>query len=104
MAPQPQEREVLLALIWPEFDTADARNNLRRELSLLKAALNADVLVADRSQVARNAQVALWLDVEGPDEGPALWDRALAWNVQGLQTDRPAALVDYLRQTGRRQK
>ena len=63
MAPQPQEREVLLALLWPEFDTADARNNLRRELSLLKAALNADVLVADRSQVARNAQVALWLDV-----------------------------------------
>ena len=63
MAPQPQEREVLLALLWPEFDTADARNNLRRELSLLKAALNADLLVADRSQVARNAQVALWLDV-----------------------------------------
>src|SRR5262245_6679666 len=63
MAPQPQEREVLLALLWPEFDTADARNNLRRELSLLKAALNADMLVADRSQIARNPQVALWLDV-----------------------------------------
>ncbi|HET9223963.1 MAG TPA: hypothetical protein VFO07_15735, partial [Roseiflexaceae bacterium] len=63
MAPQPQEREMLLALLWPEFDTADARNNLRRELSLLKAALNADVLVADRSQIARNPQVALWLDV-----------------------------------------
>jgi glycerophosphoryl diester phosphodiesterase len=54
--------------------------------------------------VAKEKGVALWLDVEGPDEGPALWDRALAWNVQGLQTDRPAALVDYLRQTGRRQK
>jgi len=63
VAPQPQKREVLLALLWPEFDTADARNNLRRELSLLKATLNADVLAADRSQVARNTQVALWLDV-----------------------------------------
>jgi len=54
--------------------------------------------------VAKEKDVALWLDVEGPDEGPALWDRALVWNIQGLQTDHPAALVDFLRQTGRRQK
>ena len=48
---QPQQRENLLGLLWPEFDTASARNNLRRELSLLKAALD-DELQADRSQVA----------------------------------------------------
>jgi DNA-binding SARP family transcriptional activator len=63
MTRQPQKRDTLLALLWPEFDTADARNNLRRELSLLKATLHEEVLVADRLQVARNAQVALWLDV-----------------------------------------
>src|SRR5262245_22557164 len=60
---QPQEREALLALLWPEFDAVDARNNLRRELSLLKATLRQEVLVADRLQIACNPQVALWLDV-----------------------------------------
>ena len=30
---QPQERDALLALLWPEFDAPSARNNLRRELS-----------------------------------------------------------------------
>ena len=44
---QPHERETLLGLLWPEFDPASARNNLRRELSLLRAALGDEVLHAD---------------------------------------------------------
>src|SRR5919205_3874502 len=60
---QPQNRDALLALLWPEFDPEDARNNLRRELSLLKTALGEDVLVADRLQIAWSAQVDAWLDV-----------------------------------------
>lgn len=45
---------------------------------------------------------AIWLDVEGSNEAPAIWDRALAMNIQGVQTDHPDALIAYLRQTGRR--
>ncbi|HVW60809.1 MAG TPA: ChbG/HpnK family deacetylase [Puia sp.] len=52
--------------------------------------------------VAHEKGIALWLDVESAGEGPALWDKALAWNIQGLQTDHPEALVAYLQQTGRR--
>lgn len=62
VARQPQPRDVLLGLLWPEFDTTSARNNLRRELSLLKAALG-DELLADRTQVALAPQSELWLDV-----------------------------------------
>ena len=60
---QPQNREALLALLWPEFDMDSARNNLRRELSMLKTVLGQDVLVVDRLQVAWNPQVDVWLDV-----------------------------------------
>ncbi|HMQ30183.1 MAG TPA: BTAD domain-containing putative transcriptional regulator [Chloroflexaceae bacterium] len=60
---QPQERARLLALLWPEFDGASARNNLRRELSLLRAALGEDVLRVDRLQVAWSATAGAWVDV-----------------------------------------
>jgi DNA-binding SARP family transcriptional activator len=63
MAGQPQDRETLLALLWPEFDAASARNNMRRELSLLKTSLDAELLIADRLQVRWNAQADCWLDV-----------------------------------------
>ncbi len=52
--------------------------------------------------VAREKGIALWLDVESADEGPVLWDKALAWNIQGLQTDHPEALVAYLQKTKHR--
>jgi DNA-binding SARP family transcriptional activator len=59
---QAQDRTTLLALLWPEFDDASARNNLRRELSLLKAALDTEILAVDRLQVVWNPQVDLWVD------------------------------------------
>jgi len=31
------------------------------------------------------------------DEGPACWDQALRWRCDGIQTDHPAELIDYLR-------
>lgn len=52
--------------------------------------------------VARQEGIALWLDVEDVNEGPGLWDRTLANHIQGLQTDHPQALIDYLKLTGRR--
>jgi predicted ATPase/DNA-binding SARP family transcriptional activator len=59
---QPQQRDGLLALLWPELDADAARNNLRRELSLLKAALGEQAIAADRAQLRWNAP-ASWLDV-----------------------------------------
>lgn len=44
-------RESLLELLYPTFAPDDARNNLRRELSLLKKVLPAGVLTADRQAV-----------------------------------------------------
>ncbi len=49
---RPTSREGLAALLWPESDGADARNALRRTLSVLRAGLAGRGLVVDRSAVA----------------------------------------------------
>jgi predicted ATPase/DNA-binding SARP family transcriptional activator len=60
---QPHERELLATIFWPELDLDAARNGLRRELSVLRTSLGAELLVADRRHVARNPAAVLWLDI-----------------------------------------
>jgi glycerophosphoryl diester phosphodiesterase len=45
----------------------------------------------------RSKGVSLWLDAQGDHEGPADWKKLLSQNVQGIQTDHPEQLIDYLR-------
>ncbi|WP_343674316.1 glycerophosphodiester phosphodiesterase family protein [Chitinophaga sp.] len=52
--------------------------------------------------VCKKRNVAIWLDVQAPDEGPLSWQQALDTPVQGLQTDHPGALINYLKQKGNR--
>jgi predicted ATPase/DNA-binding SARP family transcriptional activator len=58
-----QSRESLQALLWSEFPDADARNNLRRELSQLRAALGEAALASDRQQIAWGQGPNAWVDV-----------------------------------------
>ncbi|MCE7043057.1 glycerophosphodiester phosphodiesterase family protein [Dyadobacter sp. CY312] len=51
-------------------------------------------------RVARENGVAVWLDVQSASEGPDSWNEALQKGVQGLQTDKPAELVKYLKKNG----
>lgn len=41
--------------------------------------------------------VQLWLDGQSAHEGPASWQSLLAGHIQGIQTDHPEELVDWLR-------
>lgn len=52
--------------------------------------------------VARRNGVAIWLDVQASDEGPASWSKVLQNNIQGVQTDHPDSLISYLNQNGLR--
>jgi len=52
------------------------------------------------ASVARNRGVSIWLDVQGKNEGPSIWKKALQKNVQGFQTDNPEALINYLKSNG----
>jgi DNA-binding SARP family transcriptional activator len=48
---RPASRELIAALLWPEADDAGARGALRRTLSVLRAGLDDQGLVVDRSAV-----------------------------------------------------
>ena len=51
---------------------------------------------------ANDNEVAVWMDVESDDESPEIWDAALSKGIQGIQTDHPKALVEYLDKNGLR--
>ncbi|HEU5086686.1 MAG TPA: hypothetical protein VFT99_04550, partial [Roseiflexaceae bacterium] len=99
LADQPKDRDSLLALLWPEFDEPSARNNLRRELSLLRSHLHADLLIADRLQVRWNPQAACWVDVTSFHEQVATW-REHGHGDDALCADCAAALETAARLAG----
>ena len=69
--PSVYTRDALTALLWPGLPPDDARNNLRRELSLLRHALGDGLIAADRAQVSLDpaalADGRLWIDVAAFD-------------------------------------
>ena len=58
----PESREVVAALLWPEFDIDRSRSALRRTLSTLRTALDGRWLTADRSSIAIDLDDA-WFDL-----------------------------------------
>jgi glycerophosphoryl diester phosphodiesterase len=57
---------------------------------------------AEMIALANAIDLPVWPDIQGPQEGPALWDKAIAMGFKGLQTDNPPALVAYLKEKGLR--
>ncbi len=56
----------------------------------------------DMVSAAKGMNIPAWPDAQSADEGPQVWDQALAKGFTGLQTDHPAALVKYLEEKGLR--
>lgn len=56
-------RESLVALLWPDLEPSRARAILRRNLSLLRSALEGEGLAVDGQMVGIDPQADLWLDV-----------------------------------------
>ena len=57
-------RDSLLALLWPDLEPSRARAVLRRNLSLLRSALEGEWLVVDRQTVSIDPEANFWLDVD----------------------------------------
>src|SRR5215212_3441558 len=60
---QPQRRDTLAALLWPEHDQSSARGALRRTLSTLNKGMGGVGLAADRETVWLDASAPLWSDI-----------------------------------------
>jgi len=78
----PQSREVVAALLWPEYDIDRSRAALRRTLSTLRAALGDRFVAADRTSIALDLDGA-WFDLAefrriaaDPGSGTAVLGRA----------------------------
>lgn len=59
---QPQSRETLSALFWPDYDASSALANLRRDLSRLKDVVGEESLIIERDRVQVDSS-HLWVDV-----------------------------------------
>ncbi|MFN2153339.1 MAG: BTAD domain-containing putative transcriptional regulator, partial [Anaerolineales bacterium] len=60
---QPQSRDTLATLLWPESDQSAARAALRRTLSPLRRALSADLIDFGRELIAIHPGDDFWCDV-----------------------------------------
>ena len=54
----------------------------------------------DKLSLMHKRKIAVWLDVQSKDEGTAKWEQALKKEVDGLQTDHPEKLINYLEDRG----
>ncbi len=61
---QPQSRDTLAALLWPDYDQTHARATLRRTLSALNKALAGNWLSIDRERVSLNIISHIRVDVD----------------------------------------
>ncbi len=57
-------RDSLVTLLWPDLEPSRARAVFRRNLSLLRRALQDEWLVADRERVGTDPDADFWLDVD----------------------------------------
>ena len=76
----------------------------KEQLGMFLGQVKIEVLdnIGDREMVAvaESKGVAVWLDVQSQTEGPVSWKEALEKGVHGLQTDKPAELVAFLKANG----
>jgi len=83
----------------PENMNIAQLNNLldTRPLDVVDNAFNNNLV-----NLMHKRNIAVWLDVQSEDEGPATWEQALRLGADGLQTDHPEKLVKYLEDQGKR--
>ncbi len=83
--------------VMPEAAGAATLEKLIAEMHLHVAAFDASDFKDDAIAVAKQAGVAIYVDRLGPADTTAAWQDAIDRGAGGIQTDRPAELVEYLR-------
>jgi len=83
--------------IMPEAVSAARLEKLTAELRLRVVAFDAGDFKDDVIAVAKRAGAAIYVDRLGSADTPADWQDAIDRGAAGIQTDRPAELVAYLR-------
>jgi glycerophosphoryl diester phosphodiesterase len=79
----------------------------KEEMTELLDSLKIDILDGNFDEynaatvlAAKEKNVPIWADIQSKDENAERWDKALLLKLQGLQTDHPGALIEYLKLKG----
>lgn len=83
-------------------DEVKNTDQLTTFLNEIKISVIDNVVNSDMEKLIKEKKISTWLDVQSPTEGPDSWDEAMNKGVQGLQTDHPEALIEYLKKKGLR--
>ncbi len=84
----------------PEADTAVRLEKLASSLNLRIAAFDKDDFKDDVIAAAKRLQVKIYVDRLWNADKPEAWQDAIDRGADGIQTDHPAQLVEYLRSRG----
>ena len=88
--------------VTPEAVNAATLKSLMETLPLKVVAFDAKDFNDETIAVARSAGADIFVDRLGPADNPASWQDAIDRGATGIQTDKPAELVQYLKKNGYR--
>jgi glycerophosphoryl diester phosphodiesterase len=83
--------------IMPEAYSAATIEKMLADLKPRVAAFDAVDFTGDAIAVAKHAGVDIYVDRLGSADNPSAWQDAVDRGASGIQTDRPAELVEFLR-------
>jgi glycerophosphoryl diester phosphodiesterase len=83
--------------VMPESESVDICKLLTKNLHLQVLAYGAGDFEADVIACAKAEKVKIYVDRMGATDNPAGWQEAIDWGADGIQTDKPAELVEFLR-------
>jgi glycerophosphoryl diester phosphodiesterase len=88
--------------IMPEAGSVAGAKHLIERLHPSVMAFDAVDFTPEIIKVAREAHAQVYVDCMGATDNPAGWQSAIDAGADGIQTDHPAELVQYLREKGYR--
>jgi glycerophosphoryl diester phosphodiesterase len=83
--------------VMPEAVNVDVLTKLTETLAPHVVAFDAKDFQDDVIRIAQRAKAAIYVDRLGQADNPTAWQDAVDRGANGIQTDHPAALVDYLK-------
>ena len=84
--------------VMPEAESADICRLLVKNMQLQVIAYSAGDFTPDIIGCAKNANAAIYVDRMGTTDNPEGWQQAIDMGADGIQTDKPAELVEFLRE------
>jgi glycerophosphoryl diester phosphodiesterase len=90
----------LKLMVMPEADSVQNAKHLIERLHPRVVAFDAGDFTPEIIRVVKEANAQVYVDRMGKTDAPAGWQSAIDAGADGIQTDHPAELVQYLREKG----